>query len=399
LAWDPFGNGKTSIRAGAGIFYGAISGNEWNTPSNFQPFAVRQTFTLPGTLTSPYANITGGDPFPYSYNAAAPKFILPTAPFGIMQNFVWPYTYQLNFSVQREIARNLTLTAAYVGSLAHRLPFAQDINYPIYNSTATTSNFNNRRPYLPGTYGAILMLQSMEQSEYNALQITLEKRFSNHITVKGYYTWSKSLSDVELDNNTTQGSAEDMDNLRLDRGRTDFDQRQTSVTSLIWKPDYYTGGNAFLRHALIGWNVSAIVSLKSGLPINVTTGKDNNEDGTTNDRPNLIANPFLDASRPRSVSTQEWFNTAAFVSQGNGIDGDTQRNYLSAPGSRDVDMAIFRDIKFSERYVLTVRGEMTNAFNFVNLSGPNTTESSSAFGKITTAGAMRQAQLGLRLVF
>jgi hypothetical protein len=113
----------------------------------------------------------------------------------------------------------------------------------------------------------------------------------------------------------------------------------------------------------------------------------------------VISNPVLDAGRPRSASTQEWFNTAAFVGSANGVDGNAPRDYLSAPGMRDVDMAIYRDLKFRERYVLTVRGEMTNAFNFVNLSGPNATMSSSAFGKITTAGGMRVAQLGLRFVF
>ncbi len=399
MAWDPFGDGKTSVRAAAGIFYGSISGNEWNTTSNNQPFAVRQQFTTVQSLTNPYGALPGGDPFPYSFNPTNPKFILPSSPYGVLQNFTWPYTYQLNFSIQREIAKNLSVTASYVGSLAHRLPFAQDLNYPVWSPTATTTNLPSRRPILPGTLGAILMIQSMEQAEYNAMQITVEKRLSRGITVKGFYTWSKSLEDVELDNNTTNGSAEDMNNLRLDRGRSDYDRRHVSTWSIIWTPNYFHGSNAFLKQTLNGWTVSSIVTLRSGLPFNITTGADTNADGNTTDRPQLIGNPFLDPHRSRADVANAWFNTAAFTNKFTGPDGNFGHNYLSAPGGRNVDMAIFRDFRFFERFTIQARGEMTNAFNFVNLSAPTATESSANFGKITTAGAMRVAQLGLRLTF
>jgi len=399
LAWDPFGNGKTSVRAAAGIFYGSISGNEWNTTSNNQPFAVRQQFTSVQSLTNPYGLIPGGDPFPFSYNPANPKFIYPSSPYGVLQNFTWPYTYQLNFSIQREVAKNLSITASYVGSLAHRLPFAQDLNYPVWSSTATTANLPSRRPIDNAQLGAILMIQSMEQAEYNALQITVEKRLSHGLTLKGFYTWSKSLEDTELDNNTTNGSALDMNNLALDRGRSDFDRRSVSVVSLIWTPNYFHGSNAFLKYTLNGWTVSSIVSLKSGTPLNILTGADTNADGNSTDRPELIGVATLDPHRSRSDAANEWFNTAAFTAKFTGPDGNTPHNYISGPGSRNVDMSIFRDFRFFERMTLQARGEMTNAFNFVNLGTPTLTESSANFGKITTAGAMRVAQLGLRLTF
>src|SRR5258708_37598189 len=199
-------------------------------------------------------------------------------------DFVWPYNYQMNFSVQRQVTKDTTVTVSYVGSLAHRLPFARDFNYPIYNSTATANDFNNRRPILPGTIGASLMVTSMEQSSYNALQLTVEKRLSHHFMLKGFYTFSKSLSDVQLDNSTTQGGAMDFNNLALDRGRTDFDRRNNIVVSLIWKPDYFGSMGAFLRNTLNGWTVSSIVTLRSDQPINVTTGSGNNLDGAPNHR-------------------------------------------------------------------------------------------------------------------
>jgi hypothetical protein len=400
LAWDPFGNGKTSIRAGAGIFYGSISGNEWNSTSNYQPFAVREQFNTVQSLTNPYGLLPGGvSPFPYNYNPASPGFIFPAAIYGMAPNFKWPYTYQFNFSVERQIVKDLTVTAAYVGSLGRRLPFAEDLNYPFYNSTATTSNVNNRRPIEPGILSNIYSVQSVMNTAYHALQITAEKRMSNHFMAKGFYTFSKDLEDVQLDNNTTNGGAEDYHNLALDRGRSDNDRRHVMVSSMIWNMDYFGKSSPFVRHVINGWELSAILTLESGLPFNITRGSDVNLDGTNNDRVNVVGNPYLDPHRSRSDVSNAWFNTAAFAAPATGTDGNLGRNVLDAPGVRNVDLGIFRNFKVRERATLQARGELTNAFNLVNLSAPNGTLSSASFGTIRTAGGTRQVQLGLRLTF
>ena len=162
IAWDPFGDGKTSVRAAGGVFFGSVSGNEWNSTSNYQPFAVREQFNNVQSLTNPYGLLPGGvSPFPYSYNPAAPQFILPAAIYGMARNFRWPYTYQFNFSVQRQVVKDVTVTAAYVGSMNHQLPFAVDLNYPYYNSTATTGNVNNRRPIQTGILSNIYSVESV----------------------------------------------------------------------------------------------------------------------------------------------------------------------------------------------------------------------------------------------
>ena len=400
LAWDPSGDGKTSIRAGAGIFYGSVSGNEWNSTSNYNPFAVRQTFPNVGTLSNPYLNQPGGvSPFPFTYDPNNPRFILPASIYGVAPNFVWPYTYQFNFSVQRQVMKDLTLTAAYVGSFAHRLPFAVDLNYPFYNSTATSSNVNNRRPIQPGTLSQIYSVQSVMQASYNSLQITAEKRFSHHVSAKGFFTFAKSLEDVQLDNNTVNGLAQDYRALNLERGRSDNDRRKVAVGSFIWKMDYFNRVNPFLRAIVNDWELSAIVSLQSGLPFSVTTGTDVNLDGNSNDRANLIGNPFLDPHRSRNDVSNAWFNVAAFVKGANGTDGTAARNLMTGPGSKNVDMGIFRNLKFKERMTLQVRGEFTNVFNLVNLSNPNAALNAAAVGTIRSAASMRQVQLGLRMTF
>ena len=400
LAWDPFGDGKTSVRAGAGIFYGSISGNEWNSTSNYQPFAVREQFNTVQSLTNPYGLLPGGvSPFPYSYNPTNPGFIFPAAIYGMAPDFKWPYTYQFNFSVQRQIGKDFSLTAAYVGSLGRRLPFAIDLNYPYYNSTATTSNVNNRRPIEAGILSNIYSVESVMNTAYHGLQITAEKRMSHHFLVKGFYTFAKDLEDVQLDNNTTNGGAEDYRNLALARGRSDNDRRHVMVSSLIWDLNYFGKTSPVVRSVINGWELSAIVTLESGLPFGVTRGSDVNLDGNNNDRVNVVGNPYLDPHRSRSDVSNAWFNTAAFAAPATGTDGNLGRNVLDAPGVRNVDLGLFRNFTFREHYVLQARGELTNAFNLVNLSAPTATLSSAAFGTIRTAGATRQVQLGLRLTF
>jgi hypothetical protein len=135
--------------------------------------------------------------------------------------------------------------------------------------------------------------------------------------------------------------------------------------------------------------------------MNITVGSDVNLDGNNNDRVNLVAgiDPVLDPHRSRSAVSNEWFNTAAFAKGATGTDGNFGRNVLDAPGVKNVDMGLFRNLRLHERMVLQVRGEFTNAFNLVNLSAPSLTLTSSTFGRILSAGAMRNVQLGLRLTF
>jgi hypothetical protein len=409
FALDPFGTGKTSIRGGAGVFYGSVSGNEWNTTSNFEPFAVR--LSLPanvkgtaGTLSNPYKGI---NPAPFPYNGG---FVTGGNVFGPSTNFRWPYTYQLNFSVQQQLTQTLSFQLAYVGSLSHNLPFATDLNYPIQNATATTAtaNVQSRRP--DQAFGPILSLQSNQTASYNGLQISGQQRMSHHLTLNGWYAWSKSFDSVQIDNNTAQGGLQNVSNPFEDRGRADIDARHQAVISLTFQPDYYTGGNGFVRNVVNGWSISPIVRLHSGLPFSVSNGADSNLDGTNNDRAQLIGDPrngscILSGGGTAPVGTQNcWFNTGAFAKNptttGSPIDGNSPRNFLDAPGYKNVDLAIFRNFPIRESVKLEFRAEASNALNIVNWNTPSgLTVGTSTFGQITGGQAMRQLQLGLRLTY
>ena len=220
VVWDPFGDGRTSIRAGGGIFYGSISGNEWNTMTNFQPWSTRLTFTninarttaagvpLGASLSNPYNGFVGGAPFPYNGSYATGGGI-----FGVSQDFQWAHAYQTNVGVQREIGGALAVGAAYIGTFNRDLPFRRDVNYPVLTPTATSAGANilSRRPN--PAFGAVLLLDSDQTSNYNGLQVTFAMRQRHHVSINGFYTLSKTMSSVQLQNNTTAGPGAELQQL------------------------------------------------------------------------------------------------------------------------------------------------------------------------------------------
>jgi len=402
LAWDPFGDGKTSVRAAAGVFFGSISADEWSSSANQQPFSIRQVFNSPRSLTDPYGGLPGGvSPFPYVYDPRSPRFLANAPIQSIGTDFRWPYTYQLNLSVQREITSDLSVTAAYVSTLGRRWPTIRDINYPVFGAGATAANVNARRPIQPqpNTYSAITSLESTVNTAYHGLQLTAEKRLTAGVSFKGFYTFSKALDGANSSAANGATSLQNPTNQRADRGRTNTDRRHSFVLSAIWNLDYFKGSNAVARGLLNHWALSAIVSARSGTPLTITAGSDRNLDGVNNDRANLTGDPRLDPNRSRSEVTAKWLDRAAFAQPATGQDGTAGRNIVDGPGSKNVDLGLFRDFRLTEKLNLQFRCEMTNALNLVNLSAPNTILSSTAFGTITAASPMRQVQLGLRLAF
>ncbi|MEP6703222.1 MAG: carboxypeptidase regulatory-like domain-containing protein, partial [Acidobacteriota bacterium] len=363
VAWDPFGDGKTSIRAAAGLFWGSISGNEWNTMTNFQPFATRLSFTnirtttnsagVPNgaTLSNPYNTYVGGAPFPYTG-----AFTNGGGLFAVAPNFTWPRTFQTNISVQRQIIRDLTLGLAYVGTRSSHLPFGRDVNYPVLTPTATAaaSNVLARRPN--PAFGAVTVLDSDQDASYDGMQLTGSYRFGRRILLNGFYTLSNTRSSVELHNNTTQGLAQNYTRLDLEDGRADTDQRHVFSLSGNFEPDFYRGDNHILKAIINGWSLSPIIRIRSGRPFTVTNGNvDANLDGVGGtDRARLIGDPHLAHPTPAM-----WFNISAFAQNpivtGVATEGSSPRNFLTGPGYKAVDLAISRDLRFSERFKLRLR--------------------------------------------
>jgi putative hemolysin len=431
LAFDPFGDGKTAIRAAGGIFYGSVSANEWNQPANAQPFAIRQTFTSITSFTNIYGNkasFPNGDPFPYTYSPTSPRFLPAAAVEAINPKYVWPVSYQFNVAVEQQLPWGISMQTAYVGNLVRHVPTAPDANNPVWapGASTTQSSINARRPYFGAnnangaTLGQVIFIDSSQTANYHSLQFSVHKPMTRNLLINGFYVWSHSIWSSNPSAIGLTPTAQNYSHLEEERGPSDQDRRNMVSISGIWKLDYYKGSNFAGKFLANGWSISPIVSLNSGQPFNITTGSDKNADTYNNDRPNLVpgVNPFLDTHRSRVVSSQQWFNTAAFVANGpgaaggigpGGADGNTPRDYLRAPGYRDIDLGISKDFRFERGIALQFRADATNAFNMVSLNAPSGTSgapatvggpnTSPSFGKITSAASPRLIQVGARISF
>lgn len=401
FAWDPFGRGKTSIRGGAGLFYSALAAATFGQVADRQPFTVRQQFDNVKSLTEPYALLPGGvSPFPYVYDPVSPRFLANAAIGGIGSEFKWPYLYQLNFTIDHQVTRDLSVSGGYVGTLARNFTFNREVNYPEFRPGATTGNVNSRRPFNPGILSNIMMIEPSATSSYHGLQLNIDKRFAHGFSYKAFYTFSKTIGLGDIEGGNMPGAAQNHTKLFLERGRSSSDRTHNFVLSGIWDFNYLQGGPALARWLANGWQLSTILSLRSGQPFSVMTGRDNNLDGNNFDRGNLIGDPYLSPGRPRQEVIAMWFNTAAFNNLATGgQEGTAGINIINGPGMKNVDLGIFRSFGIREGMNLQFRTEMTNGFNMVNLNNPINAMNNAALGTIRTARDMRQVQFGLRLSF
>jgi hypothetical protein len=223
-----------------------------------------------------------------------------------------------------------------------------------------------------------------------------------HLSISGYYMWAKALSSVQLESSGPGGStAQNANNLRAERGRTDNDYRHTATIGIVWQPDYYQGQNRWIRNVANGWEISPLARLHTGAPFTVTNSLDANLDGNTNDRAQVISDPNFG-----SRTLNQWFNTSAFaqnpVVNGRPVDGNLPRNYLTGPATHTVDLNLARTFAITERVKFQFRAEASNAFNIVNYGAPGATVNTTTFGAIRTNATttpMRQIQFGGKILF
>ncbi len=398
IAWDPFKTGKTSIRAGYGIFYDSPSiGTQENGEFANPPFSGNVTIS----------NTVFNDP-----TAILPDVNL-SPPALTVQQSDWkqPYSQEWTLDVQREVAPKLFVDIGYVGNKGTHLVGVIDINEPLplayvaagipapITSGKRTAQLNAVRPFLG--YDAINAFSSRFDSDYHALQMSVQKRFSGNSQISANYTYSHAITNSQSDFRTPQNTY----NLSDERGEAQFDRRHVLTVSYIYELPFYRNQQGFSGHLLGGWELSGIVYAYSGLPLTVTGGRSIDPAGLglldgnsfAGRRPNQISNP--NSGAPHTFT--EWFNTAAFVNPPNaaGPPGDAPRASVRGPGLQRWDISLFKNSKVGEHVSTQFRSEAFNIFSHTNFDGVRTSRQSGTFGRIISTRDPRILQLALKLYF
>jgi hypothetical protein len=415
LAYDPFGDHKTSIRAGFGIFYDPITVQAYQTGFGGAPPWAQST--LNGSLAI----------YPFAPTKDSPVLPAQTIPWDYRIHTT-PYMMQYNFNIQREVARDTVLTLGYVGSHGVHLLTGIEKNPPVptidsngvyhFPSGATFVNglyVNRVNPHL----GNFSPLEPISTSRYNSLQTILNRRFSRSVQAQVAYTWSKCIDDgafgVGSFNGlgTTPQQVENPFNQAIDRGPCSYDINHVlRVNSVVALPFH---GNRLVE----GWQISGILSTYTGIPINANTGFDRAQFVSGNTpRPDYAPNnPAITVNgisypacnnQPILGSFPLWFNPNCFLLEPAGTLGNVGRNTLRGPHFLNTDIALLKDTKLSEQFRLQFRAEFFNIFNHENFAAPNNNIFSgsgainASAGRITgsNVGATpRQIQFGLKLNF
>ncbi len=379
FAYRLFGNNKTVLRGGYGIFYGSSSLFRMDEYADTYPFGVTETFTR---VTADPRRLTLSNPFPTDRRGFAGV----TSSFG--QESDSPKTQYMqswNLALEREIGNGTVIEAAYAGSKGTHLQRRYDINQA--GRTQATSTI---RPF--PAFGTIQIINDGSNSIYNSGQLTVRRRVSKQIFLRGSYTYAKSIDETSNTGGVIQynfSSAQDSRNLKLERGRSDFDIGHTFAGSFIWSPSL--GRNWLARD----WQLAGTSTIYSGQPFTprVATVSFANGEAT---RPDRLAKGTVDNPNP-----DQWFDRNAFrpVATGSYRFGNSGRNILDGPGTIIINTSLSRRFRFRESKAFQYRIEAFNLPNHPNFNLPENNVDVPAAGTIRRAKNSRNLQMSLRLEF
>ena len=420
LAWDVFGTGKTSVRAGYGMYYESVNAD--SLAQENPPFAgfgsafngnIADPFGSTGQ-TAPPAVTTGK--FGCTKITAYPGYSCPQFPLPVNGLFTdlslrTPYIQSFSLSIQHQLTPTLMIETAYAGKIGIKIEALRTYNPakfmpdPLTGEPASLQNVNDRVIFEPGLLGpASYLLGNDFRSWYHSFQTQVTKRFSKGLTVVGSYTLAKSIDSSSTDN--LGATVADPFDLKQERGRSDWDRRHAFVASWLWELPFKF--NNHLENTLFGgWTLTAIHTIQSGTPLTFAMGQDVALDGTFGTQhaqlqPGITASKISLDHPNRNAFVNTFFNTAAFV-QPNlvpaGTYGNAGRGLISGPAFNNTDFSVLKDFMIREPWKLQFRAEMFNVFNQVNFNNPDQYVTDGTFGVITSANDGRVIQFALKLLF
>jgi hypothetical protein len=438
------GPGKTSIRAGYGVFYSVIQGNTIGIDEPQPPYGLSYTSSGRPLFATPFINSADGtvhvNPFPLTFpplNASAvhPNSSIDYSPYLPQAGMTAPppwntYPYNENYfvSIERQLRTNMVLSFSYVGSQAHHLlvvysanpgnpalclalshpaavapgtptcgPFGEDGTY----ITAAGRVFQGTRGPLGSNFANNDYDASIGNSNYNSLQAGL-RHSGNGLDLMFAYTFSKSI-----DQASSLADPVDPFNFRLTRALSAWDLRHSLVATF----DYQLPLERFSRRAralMRGWSISGITRATTGFPVSISSDGDRSLHGSL---PNGVNNRSLDRpdftpgflqlnGDPRNGLA--YFNTSLFSPNALGTPGTSARRFLSGPGGINFDLALRKLFKFTDTRVLEFRLETFNTFNHTQFFGPTAVNGdidSALFGQVVKAAPQRLMQAALKFTF
>jgi hypothetical protein len=336
---------KTSVRGGFGIFYGPGQNDDVNAAID----NARDRFTLTrsqaATLSYPVTNFVG---------QGRPALPAPRANNRQRRDF---YSQNWSLSFVQELPMNFTGVVGYVGNSAHKLFNRSNLN--------TINPVTRTRP-LP-TFGEVDTKENRGNSNFNALQLSLYRRLSRGFSFGAEYMWSHAISDFGGSGESEQ--PQDVNNLRGERGNTEFDVRHNFTANYIWELPFGNGrrfasGNGLTEFLFGGYSLSGITAMRTGRAVNVTISRSNtllpDQNGRSLQRPNLVSGVSVIGNRD---GNRGFINPAAFGLPAAGVYGNAPRNAARGPNLIQFDAALAKQFRITENHRLDFRLDVFNVFN------------------------------------
>jgi hypothetical protein len=432
FAWDPFKNGKTSLRGGTGIFYDVLKGED-NLQFNGQApfFGFTNPFfadcSVPGNCTPPTGFLsdpfgTTGTPNPFPSKPPAKNIDFGASgflPFGgggvffVDPHLRTPYTVQYNLSMQRELIRNMALEVGYVGSQSRKLTTLVDNNPcdPAKSTSLVCNRFLNEIP--GGSFSFTPTFENAVNASYNGLETKLSKRNSDtryfgttYFTLA--YTWAHSIDNSSgFRNRTSQIPFFDRNAFRAS---SDFDLRHRISFSGGWDLPIDHAWQNGPKRLTKGWSLYPIITWRTGFPLDVlsqliTRGSAPGPSGAGDAGIvyAMLTGPitYFNPSTPSAGLGNNYFNKTVFTTAGLAGCGcyGSGRGILRGPGQTNTDLAFAKKTAITERTSIELRAEFFNLFNHAEFNNPDTNIGSGTFGQVTSTAPARTLQFAARFAF
>jgi hypothetical protein len=404
FAYDLTGQGKTVIRGGFGTMYERIQGNDMYNAGPNIPFSSSVTFNGGVLLANPSTSVQSGN------TLTAPITVADITGLNRKQ-YKLPVSYQYSFGVQQGFGARSVLSVSYVGNQSRHQNDYRETNLPDPSllpaiALGTSPSYNTLVPFLG--FHSIKQSETVQNGHYNSLQAEFRSQMTRDLSLQAAYTLSKAYDPATGSNNVQDLNAvSNPYSYTYDNGPSNLDRRHIAFVNFIYDiPFLRNSSSRLLKSTVGGWQVSGIVSLVSGNPLNITEGgipKDvaNGIANISSVLPNANNRPNVNGSVSTPHTVSSWFGKSAFSPTLAGEFGNMPRNSVYGPGRQNWNIALFKSFVFSESRGsrLEFRAETFNTFNHTQFKDVSSTFSASNFGAVTSAHDPREIQLGVKVIF